>query len=506
MTSTGAFRCGAWFGLILLFLCCGPASAAAEPRTLSSGWFLWDPYQYEEIHGDRRVLVGLDVELLRAIAARAGYEVSRDAVAWHRHFEQMRLGERDMASGATWSEARATYLHYSIPYRNETNVLYLRRGDSPHHGFDDVPGMLRAFTQRRMRIGVIEGFVYADARINDWIADPANAAHIVLADSDRHSLQALIEGEVDGVLADRVVAATTAWREGWRGLVEEYPRLRVSTPIHLVFSRRSVSPEVVAAFDAAIADLKTSGEYRRIVASHAFPVLLSQTIDRDWFRVIEYIGVIAFALSGVLLAFRGRYDIMGALVLAALPAVGGGVMRDLILGRQPNVLVSTPVYVLLIGGTVLGGLLFLRLLPYLRRLLHRSRWSEAEIARVSNRLVEVFDAAGLAVFTVTGVVVAVSMRVDPLWLWGPLFAALTGAGGGVLRDVLVQNRDIPTLKGELYPEVALLWGLVLSLFLTWHTRVIDPNHILIAVMLTVLGAFATRMAAVHFGIRSLMYR
>ena len=124
-----------------------------------------------------------------------------------------------------------------------------------------------------------------------------------------------------------------------------------------------------------------------------------------------------------------------------------------------------------------------------------------------NRAVAFFDALGLAAFTVIGVVVAVEARSDPLWLWGPLLAALTGAGGGVIRDAIRADANNPFLKGTFYGEVALIWGLALSLFLTWYANLLDykPGEITLAVVITVMGALLTRMAVFHFRVRSPMY-
>jgi len=118
-------------------------------------------------------------------------------------------------------------------------------------------------------------------------------------------------------------------------------------------------------------------------------------------------------------------------------------------------------------------------------------------------LLQIFDAIGLATFTIIGVIVAFSERCEPVWLWAPFLAALTAAGGGVLRDLLRPNSGIPTLKGEIYPEIAVVWGLGYALvLLAWQ----DDLSLVRVVLLTVfilLGAFFTRIAVVHFGWRSL---
>jgi len=483
----------------------GPSPARAAEDTLRSGWYIWDPYQYLEYRNSQATLTGLDVELVRAISAKVGVGVAYDQIPWRQHLAELAEGARDLAAGATWTPQRAEYAWFSIPYRNETNVLYLPPGRTGEYGFRDVDGMLARFKADKFRLGIIDGFVYADPRINAFVADPANAATIVKVGDDYANLRNLADGRIDGFLADRIVAATSAWRGGWRQVAEEHP-LRVSVPIHLMFSKKTVSQETVAKFNAAIESLRDSGRFDRIVADYMFPVLLAQTLDRQWFTIIDLGGIIVFALSGVVLAYRGRYDIFGALVLAAMPAVGGGLMRDLIAGRSPPAVIAEPAYLLLVGVVVGIGFLVLKILP---RILHAERDPDgrkaARMALVFNWTVTVCDAAGLAFLTVIGVVVAVATRLEPLWLWGGVLAMLGGGGGGILRDIIRQEPDIPSLKGELYPEIAMVWGFLLALFLIWQTRVIDPDHIFLGIVVTMAGVFLTRMAVVLLRLKSPLY-
>jgi polar amino acid transport system substrate-binding protein len=109
---------------------------------------------------------------------------------------------------------------------------------------------------------------------------------------------------------------------------------------------------------------------------------------------------------------------------------------------------------------------------------------------------ELTDAIGLAAFTVTGVVVAVRFGAEPLLLWGPICAALSAAGGGILRDMLRADSDNPALHASLYAEICLIWGLMLSLIVEWLGRVEQPQLLRTAVVVTVIGAFITRIAVV----------
>ena len=469
---------------------------------LAGGWYLWDPYQFVKMRDGDQVLTGLDVEMTQAIAHAAGFVVDYTARPWKQHIMQLHTGQADIASGATLSRERAEFAYFSRPYRQETNVLYLPRGQAGRYRFTTVDGMLKIFNESGFRLGVISGYAFADPAVNAYVADPAHAEKIVLADNDYQNFRNLIEGRIDGFLADRLVAATTAWRGGWRDLVEEHPLL-ITTDIRFMFSKKTVLPATVRLFDEAIAAQEANGELRRIVGNFLTPILLSQTLDSPWFTLLDIIGTIAFALSGVLIAVRERYSLFGAMVLATLPAVGGGVVRDLLVGRKPLGVLTTPLYLELVGMTVLTGFLVVHILRWARR----HNWLPEHLEMLGKHplvggLYEVSDAVGIAAFTVTGVAVAVSAKTEPVWLWGAVLAMLTAAGGGILRDLVRQSGHIASLKGEFYAEVPFIWGLLLSQYLVWQTMALTPNHFVAAVIVTMVGAFATRMTAVLLRLKS----
>ena len=115
---------------------------------------------------------------------------------------------------------------------------------------------------------------------------------------------------------------------------------------------------------------------------------------------------------------------------------------------------------------------------------------------------EFSDAIGMSVFTVSGVAVAVTVDATPLWLWGPILAMLTAAGGGILRDIVRQSGSVSSLKSEFYAEVPLIWGFLLSVFLLTRPTQLVPEQVGLAIICTVIGAFVTRITVVVFGLRS----
>ena len=349
---------------------------------------------------------------------------------------------------------------------------------------------------------MIAGFIYANDKVNAYVDDPAHDATIVKVGDDTENLSNLLTGVIDGFIADRIVAATVAWRQQKSGEIEEYP-LFMTTPIHFMLSRASQSPAMLDRLNGAIDEIRRSGEIQRIADSYALPILIHQTLDANWFTALALVGTIAFALSGVVLAHANRYTLFGALVLASSPSLGGGVLRDLIVQREPLGVVRNPLFVLAVIATVLLGMAFFKLASIGRaeRLVKPFRARRA----LGAHLIEVCDALGLAAFTVLGVVVILDTSVHPLWLWGPISAVIGSSFGGLIRDMIRQDGELPSLKGQLFPEIAVAWGLAFSLFLGWEAERLQPEEIWLGVIVTIAGVFLTRITAIAFGLRGWPY-
>ncbi|MGH2381541.1 MAG: trimeric intracellular cation channel family protein [Candidatus Limnocylindria bacterium] len=149
---------------------------------------------------------------------------------------------------------------------------------------------------------------------------------------------------------------------------------------------------------------------------------------------LDLVGTFVFALSGAMIGVRHRLDVFGVLALALAAGNAGGITRDLLIGAVPPAAITDWRY---IAVSLLAGLATFAAYQTVRRL---------------RRPVLVFDAAGLAVFAVSGALKALAFGLNPLA--AALLGTLTGIGGGVVRDVLV--REVPTvLRADLYAVAAL---------------------------------------------------
>jgi uncharacterized membrane protein YeiH len=155
--------------------------------------------------------------------------------------------------------------------------------------------------------------------------------------------------------------------------------------------------------------------------------------------VLDLVGIFVFAISGGLVAVRKELDIFGVLVLAGITGLGGGFLRDVLIGAVPPAALADWRY--LIVPVVAGLVTF---------------WFHPALGR-RERLVNVFDAAGLGLFCVTGALKALAFGLGPLP--AALMGMLTGIGGGIVRDLLAGRVPV-VLRGELYATPALVGAAV----------------------------------------------
>ena len=146
------------------------------------------------------------------------------------------------------------------------------------------------------------------------------------------------------------------------------------------------------------------------------------------FFIFEIIGVIAFSLSGALTAMKKEMDIFGACVLGMTTAIGGGIIRDLILGVNPPAAFVNPLQ------AILGlGIPALTYLPFIQKFFARNKHKVQALSLM------VADSVGLGVFTVVGVNACFDSLPNPNFFTAVFLGVITGVGGGVLRDVLSLN-------------------------------------------------------------------
>ena len=182
-------------------------------------------------------------------------------------------------------------------------------------------------------------------------------------------------------------------------------------------------------------------------------------------RVIEFIGTFAFALSGIRLAASKHYDWLGGFVCGIAVAIGGGTIRDVMLGVRPFWMLS-PIYMIC---TLFAQCVVIVCPHYLRRL--DTTWF-------------LFDTLGLALFNIAGIQKTLECGF-PFWV-AIIMGCITGAAGGVIRDVLL-NEEPVIFRKEIYAMACVVGGLTYWL-LSW---------LQVSLYITVIATFAI-VCAIRF--------
>lgn len=156
------------------------------------------------------------------------------------------------------------------------------------------------------------------------------------------------------------------------------------------------------------------------------------------FVVIEFVGTMAFAISGIRLASAKKFDWFGAYIVGMATAIGGGTLRDVMLGIPPFWM-TNPIYVICCALALLWVIFFGK-----------------KIIRQKNTWF-VFDTIGLALFNVIGIEKTINMNY-PLWM-AVIMGSITGAAGGVLRDILIN--EVPLIfRKDIYAVACILGGII----------------------------------------------
>lgn len=171
----------------------------------------------------------------------------------------------------------------------------------------------------------------------------------------------------------------------------------------------------------------------------------------EFIFILELIGTVAFASSGAMIAIEKKMDIFGVNVLGATTAVGGGIMRDIILGLTPPGAFSHPVYVLVAALT--STILFV--ISYAKPTAFESRVK----TDYYDKLMFWCDTAGLGIFTVVGIQAAVRAVGGENVFFFVFIGTLTGVGGGVLRDIMAGETPYILVK-HIYACAAIAGGIV----------------------------------------------
>ena len=156
-----------------------------------------------------------------------------------------------------------------------------------------------------------------------------------------------------------------------------------------------------------------------------------------FYFICDLLGTIAFAISGVLVAMDKKLDLFGVIIIAFVTAIGGGSLRDMLIGDTPVAWMRESAYTFTMLGAVLFAILFQRRLKYLRRSLF------------------LFDSIGIGLYTLVGIDKGLDAGLTPYI--GVALGVITASFGGVIRDILCN--EIPVIfRKEIYATACIIGG------------------------------------------------
>lgn len=194
--------------------------------------------------------------------------------------------------------------------------------------------------------------------------------------------------------------------------------------------------------------------------------------------LLEYLGTIAFAISGAMVGIQKKMDVFGVAILGLTTAMGGGVIRDLILGLTPPSAFQNPIFA--VTAISVGIILFI---PSVRKAFENK-------TRFYENLILFMDSIGLGLFTVAGVQIAHLNVTDNNLFLITFVGVITGVGGGILRDIFAGDKPYIFVK-HFYASASIIGAWCCALL--WK-YIGETQAMIVGALLTVI----LRLLAAHY--------
>ncbi len=194
--------------------------------------------------------------------------------------------------------------------------------------------------------------------------------------------------------------------------------------------------------------------------------------------ILELIGTVAFAISGAVTATKKKMDLLGIMIMGVTTACGGGVLRDIMLGRIPPTMFREPIYA--VFGLLTSAIVFIPA---------KYKWNILESEKVSS-IIQIADAIGLGIFTAVGINAVYDAGYGSNVFFAVTLGVITGVGGGVLRDILAGDRPYIFVK-HIYACASLV-GAILYLPVLYYFGETA------AILTCSISTIVIRMLAAHF--------
>ncbi|AHX32852.1 substrate-binding periplasmic protein [Aeromonas hydrophila] len=247
--------------LLLWCLCC---SAWAQ-ESLLVGWSSWHPFSFRD---EQQQLQGLDIDLLEAIFNRAGFHANYSEMPWARVLRELEFGTIQLTMSANQTAERDLYARFTLPYRNEETVLLVRRQDKGR--WQEITQLSDLLSRPDFTIGLLRDFDYG-TDFRTFMQSPQMRQRLLVRLKMEPLIKLLLAGRIQGVVMDPMGLQQL----NLAGLpLDQLTTLLdiQQTPVHLMLSRRTTTPQQLQRLDEAIRALLQSPEYGQILARYRYPL------------------------------------------------------------------------------------------------------------------------------------------------------------------------------------------------------------------------------------------
>lgn len=254
-------KAGVFFFISLLLVIIISSNAVASDCQIISSWEPWEPYQYQ---GENLKLRGLDIEIIATAFRNTQCRVSFIKMPWDQAVRSIKSGNIDITMSASKTPERETFAYFSEPYRSEQFVLYVRKDSSKHYKFSKLSDIINT----RFKLGVVHGYYYGEDYAG-MVKNPISKLNLQEVSNDETNFQKFSNNEIDGVLADTIVGAANIKKLGIADKIEIHPVKIHTSPVYIMFSKKTMSPDIVRKFNEALYKLHANGIYDLIISKYS---------------------------------------------------------------------------------------------------------------------------------------------------------------------------------------------------------------------------------------------
>ena len=233
-----------------------PISVSGESKCrLTVGWGDWPPYQYLSSNSEPQ---GIQIKLLKQIANEANCELTFKLQTFTQNQQSIKEGSIDVTLDTTITESRKAFAYFSQPYRNEVMALYVR----PKFMSECKINPLSIMIKNGFRMGVTKDNLYGTA-ISEIQRTPDLDKRLVYRDKNSQHFELFKNDLIDGLIEDPAVMAYKMRNDIRIGDLTACKIAVSSSPVSLMFSKRTITRSILNRIDEAIAKVKQTSDYKK---------------------------------------------------------------------------------------------------------------------------------------------------------------------------------------------------------------------------------------------------